>query len=71
MAYHIRFAERQDMGGHYFFKSLQFSFNYFMSFEQGLTPLEKSEARLPVLLCQAARIQAVSFFDRLHTNTVI
>jgi hypothetical protein len=66
VAYHIRFAERQDMGNHYFFKSLRFSFNYFMSFEQGFDPLEKSEASLPVQIRQAA-----SFFDRLHANVVM
>jgi hypothetical protein len=64
VAYHIRFAERQDMGSHYFFQSFQFSFNYFMSFEQKFDPLEKSEASLPVLFASCTHSGSF-FFSRI------
>jgi hypothetical protein len=41
-AYHIRFANRQSEQ-HYLFRSLEFSFNYFMSHEQQVEGLQNQE----------------------------
>ncbi len=52
VAYHIRFSDRQDKKDHYFFNSLKFTFNYFMSFNQDFdNQLGKPEASTPVHVC--------------------